>query len=186
MKLNLRRLNIIPAIAPLIIFIFATHFGQAAPIPLTTTSTLTNLKEGLYHSPHGFSIHSGNSGWSALANHIKNDFVAVTYQSPKDSAALTVRVDTLNTPMTIDAYSKKWIKDYPRFGFDILDSKKVRVGQETAHLIDFVSRENQKQLRQILLVKDKKAVTLTCRGTPNTFSATVKSCNEIFRSFKWL
>ena len=159
--------------------------AHAAPIPLTSSSLLTSQKAGIYRSPLGFSVNAGRSGWSVVAEPVPNDYVVATYKSPNSANALTVRVDELEKPLTLEAYSKKWLKDYPRFGFSVLDSKKVKVGNDVAYMLDFVSRENKKQLRQLLFVKNQKAVTLTCRGDQTSFAQTVKSCNEIFRSFKW-
>jgi hypothetical protein len=166
--------------------LLAPFIALAAPIPFTSTSLLTSEKSGIYRSPLGFTIHAGNSGWQAASPTVKNDFVVATYKSTNDASALTVRVDEIKKPISLDEYSKKWLKDYPRFGFDVLTAKKVRVGSEVAYMLDFVSPENKKQLRQILFVKNKNAVTLTCRGDQTDFSKTVRSCNEIIRNFRWL
>jgi hypothetical protein len=171
----------------MILSLLLTPFiALAAPIPFTSTSRLTSEKSGIYRSPLGFTIHAGNSGWQATSPTVKNDFVVATYKSTNDASALTVRVDEIKKPISLDEYSKKWLKDYPRFGFDVLTAKKVRVGSEVAYMLDFVSPENKKQLRQILFVKNKNAVTLTCRGDQTDFSKTVRSCNEIIRNFRWL
>ena len=159
--------------------------AHAAPIPFTSSSQLISEKNGIYRSPLGFSIHAGNSGWKPVPPTVKNDFVVATYKSTLDAAALTVRIDEIKKPITLDEYSKKWLKDYPRFGFDVLTAKKVRIGKEVAYMLDFVSPENKKQLRQILFVKNKNAVTLTCRGDQTGFSKTVRQCNEIIRNFQW-
>ena len=166
--------------------LLAPFIALAAPIPFTSTSLLTSEKSGIYRSPLGFTIHAGNSGWQATSPTVKNDFVVATYKSSTDASALTVRIDEIKKPISLDEYSKKWLKDYPRFGFDVLTAKKVRVGNEVAYMLDFVSPENKKQLRQILFVKNKNAVTLTCRGDQTDISKTVRSCNEIIRNFRWL
>ncbi|MEK6554888.1 MAG: hypothetical protein AABZ31_06600 [Bdellovibrionota bacterium] len=166
-------------------FILSALPALAAPIPFTSSSQLISEKNGIYRSPLGFSIHAGTSGWKPAAPTVKNDFVVATYKSDVDSSALTVRIDEIKKPITLDEYSKKWLKDYPRFGFDVLTAKKVRVGKEIGYMLDFVSPENKKQLRQILFVKNKNAVTLTCRGEQVGFSKTVRQCNEIIRNFKW-
>jgi hypothetical protein len=168
----------------------AAAIAHAAPIPLTSSSILISEKKGIFRSPLGFSLHSGQTNWEQVAAPQDNPFIATIYRAnPSTSgiqAALTVRIDELNEKSNLESYSKKWLKDYPRFGFEILSSKKVRVGSQVAFLLDLVNRENQKQLRQVLFLKDKSAVTLTCRDQMKTFGTTLKSCNSIIRTFRWL
>lgn len=169
----------------LVIGAAATH---AAPIPLTSTSPLVSEKKGIFRSPLGFSLHAANTEWEQIAPPQDNPFIATIYRASDNEgvqAALTVRVDKLNAPMSLESYAKKWLKDYPRFGFEILVSKKVRVGPQIGFLLDLVNRENGKQLRQVLFLHDKNAVTLTCRDDLKTFRTTVKACNQIVRTFRW-
>ncbi len=159
----------------------------AAPIPLTSTSALISRNEGLYRSPLGFSIHASETGWKQLPPPNKNEYIVTMYENRSTStpSALTVRVDELKRPTPLEEYSKKWLRDYPRFGFDVITAKKVRVGDNVGYMLDLLSRENKKQLRQLLFVKDKRAVTLTCRGDRDKFKTTVRDCNEIIRTFRW-
>jgi hypothetical protein len=146
-------------------------------------------KKGLFRSPLGFALDSGHSNWEQVAAPQENPFIATIYRAENSSgiqAALTVRVDQLNEKTSLDSYAKKWLKDYPRFGFEILSSKKVKVGNQVAFLLDLINRENQKQLRQVLFLREKNAVTLTCRDQLKTFSNTLRSCNSIIRTFRWL
>lgn len=161
----------------------------AAPIPFTSSSALISKNAGLYRSPLGFSIHSSETGWKQVPPPNKNEFIVTMYENrdPNSSApaALTVRVDDLKKKTSLEDYSKKWLRDYPRFGFDVITAKKVRVGENVGYMLDLLSRENKKQLRQLLFVKDKQAVTLTCRGDREKFKTTVRDCNDIIRTFRW-
>lgn len=161
--------------------------AQGAPIPLTSTSALISRNDGLYRSPLGFSIHSSDTGWKQLPPPNKNEYIVTMYESLGEAtpSALTVRVDELKKSTPLDEYSKKWLRDYPRFGFDVITAKKVRVGDNVGYMLDLLSRENKKQLRQLLFVKDKRAVTLTCRGERAKFKTTVRDCNDIIRTFRW-
>lgn len=174
----------------LILIFFVTNLAQGAPIPLTSSSLLISEKKGLYRSPLGFSLHLADTDWEHVPAPKDNPFIATIYRSNQHAegvqAALTVRIDELDQKTSLDVYSKKWLKDYPRFGFEILSSKKVRVGSQVAFLLDLVNRENQKQLRQILFLRDKNAVTLTCRDDIKTFNSTLRACNSIIRTFRWL
>lgn len=160
----------------------------AAPLPLTSSSTFISSKNGIFHSPLGFSLHLGQSNWEQVTPPQNNDYIETIYRSVDDNniqAALTVRIDKLDAPTTLQNYSKKWMKDYPRFGFEILAAKNVRVGNNVGFMLDLVNHENAKQLRQLLFVKNKNAVTLTCRDDKKSFTKTLKTCNEIVRTFQW-
>jgi hypothetical protein len=161
---------------------------EAAPIPLTSSSLYISAKPGLFQSPIGFSINSGSTNWVQVMSPKNNEFIEATYHSPGDEnvqAALTMRHEKLSKPEELDSYSKKWMKDYPRFGFDVLAAKKVRVKNEVGFMLDLVNRENSKQLRQLIFVKNSNVVTLTCRDDAQNFLKTLKSCNEIIRTFRW-
>ena len=100
--------------------------------------------------------------------------------------ALTVRVDDMRVIQPLKSYVKKWMKDYTRFGFEVLTAKPIKVGENQAFLLDIVSRETQKQLRQVVFVREKVAVILTCRDGRDSFAKTVQDCNEIVKTFEWV
>ncbi len=168
---------------------FALSVARAAPIPLTTSSKVLTAKPGIFHSPKGFQLNAGDSGWVQASLSGQHPYIVTTYKSETlrngYQAALTVRVDDMQEALDLDDYTKKWMKDYPRLGFEILTSKKVRIGETVGFLLDLVNRDNQIQLRQVLFVKGKTAVNLTCRDHAQNIDATLKSCNEIIRTFKW-
>jgi len=164
------------------------HLLSSAPLPLTSSSLFISNQPGLFRSSLGFSLHTGTTKWVQVPTPPNTPYIEAVYRAPGDEnvqAALTVRVDPLLKNESLDDYSKRWLKDYPRFGFDILAAKKVRVEREVAFLLDLVNRENSKQLRQLVFIKNKRAVTLTCRDDSSGFATTLKSCNEIIRSFRW-
>lgn len=170
---------------PILLFSFKLW---AAPIPLTSSSIFISAKNGLYQSHLGFSLHLAKTNWVQIAKPADNPYIETVYRASHDGqsqAALTVRVEKLSKPSDPLNYAQKWLKDYPRFGFDILSSKRVKIGTETGYLIDMVNNDNAKQLRQVLFVKNLHAVTLTCRDDISDFSQTLKSCNEIIKTFQW-
>jgi hypothetical protein len=112
--------------------------------------------------------------------------VIVRWQSFIASITLSVRVDDLRHPLALKAYVKKWMKDYTRFGFEVLTAKPVKVNENQAFLLDIVSRETQKQLRQVVFLREKTAVILTCRDGRESFAKTVLDCNEIMKTFEWV
>ncbi len=162
--------------------------SAAAPLPLTSSSLFISGQRGLFHSPIGFVINSGNTDWHLAVAPKNNSYIETVYRAPGDNkvqAALTVRAETLLSKTDLDSYAKKWIKDYPRLGFEVLTAKKVRVGEQVGYMLDLLSRENSKQLRQVLFLKGRNTVTLTCRDDVSTFAQSLKSCNDIIRTFHW-
>lgn len=162
----------------------------AAPIPGTSSSALVAQKPGLFYSPKGFSIHSAQTAWiqNAPPKHIPS--LVTVYRAPVvqngQQPALTVRVDDVRPNQGLKSYVKKWMKDYNRFGFEVLTAKPIKIRENQAFLLDIVSRETQKQLRQVVFVKDKTAVILTCRDGRDSFAKTVVDCNEIMKTFEWV
>jgi hypothetical protein len=160
----------------------------AAPIPLTSSSLFISKEKGLFRSPIGFSLHAAHTNWEQIAPPKNNAYIETIYRASSDDhvqAALTVRVDETPQKYNLDEYAEKWMKDYPRFGFDILTAKKVKIGEGVGFMLDLVNRDNSKQLRQVLFIKRKHVVTLTCRDDVASFPTTLKNCNEIMRTFKW-
>ena len=101
------------------------------------------------------------------------------------AASLTVRVDELQKEIPLDKYIQKWMKEYPRYGFDVLGSKPFVQNKQRGYVLDLVNREQGKQLRQVVFLKQKKAVILTCRDRIVSFQDNLKGCNKIIRSFEW-
>lgn len=169
--------------------ILSSQLALAAPIPATSSSTLIGADLGKFISEYGFTIHAGGTSW--IHTEPPKDIAALTtvYRSPKIShgvqPSLTVRVDRLNQSVPLNKYVHQWMKDYPRLGFEVLGAKPLKVAGQNAYLVDVVSREAAKQLRQVVFVKDRVAVVLTCRDHRDTFDETVRVCNDIIKNFKW-
>lgn len=161
----------------------------AAPIPATSSSTLIAPELGRFISPLGFTLSAGRSTWTQDEPPRGIDSIATIYKGPVTAegiqAALTVRVDQFSRKTSLKSYIHKWSKDYPRFGFDILASKPVKVNDQTGYLLDLVNKETEKQIRQVVFLKDRRAVIFTCRDHIRSFSDNLRSCNEIIRTFSW-
>lgn len=190
-----------------------TSSAFAAPIPGTSSSKLISPEIGLFHSPAGFQMNAGKTGWSQVAPPAGNKFIATMYKAQPTAigaqiqrdlhasaktagaaartakagtpASLTVRVDDLDREIPLDKYIQKWMKEYPRYGFDVLASKPFMQAKQKGYVLDLVNRDQGKQLRQVVFVKQKKAVILTCRDQVASFQASLKACNEIIKTFTW-
>lgn len=169
--------------------LFVHLSAGAAPHPATSTSFLIGKDSGRFISQHGFLLNSAATEWVHAPAPKDIASVETVYKAPDSEtgvqAALTVRVDDLKEDLGLKNYIQQWLKDYHRLGFDILASQPVKVGNYKAYMLDLLHGESKKQLRQVIFVRRKKAVVLTCRDHKESFLTTLKSCNEIIRSFRW-
>ena len=150
-------------------------------MPATASSKLVSPQLGLYRSPLGFEISSGTSGWAHAEPPKNNKYVATLYADPKTKASLSVRVDELKK----DMYVSRWSKEYPRYGFDVVGSQTFAQNKQKGYVVDLVNRDTGKQLRQVVFMKKKHAVIMTCRDNIKNFKQSLKDCNQIIRTFSW-
>jgi hypothetical protein len=169
--------------------VFISRTLMAAPFPGAGNPTLIPEKPGLFFSARGFRLDAGATAWiqQPPPKHIPS--LVTIYHAPTpvngQQPALTVRVDELRHTQSVKSYMKQWMQDYNRFGFDVLTAKSVKIGENSAFLLDIISRETKKQLRQVVFMKDKLAVILTCRDQRESFGRTIQDCNQIIKSFSW-
>ncbi len=181
--------DVLNKITSILILLFV-EVVQSAPHPATTSSALIAPQKGLFLSGTGFSLKAEKTNWQ-LKPVDEDSAVNVALFQPilsaklADPPSLTVRVDKLAEKTTLDLFAKKWMRDYPSYGFDVLGAKPVQVSGQRAFLIDLVHPKKEKQLRQVIFQKDSRAVVLTCSDQKSTFGETLKNCNQIIRSFTW-
>lgn len=168
--------------------------ASAAPHP-GATAALAAPKLGIYRSPLGFQISAGESGWKQSAAPSDNRYIATIYAAPKknnqkgdsnDGAMLTVRVDRLAKSTTLERYVHKWTREYPKFGFDVIGSQSFVQKKDKGFVLDLINRDTGKQLRQVVFLKNQKAVIMTCRDQSEMFKTTLQNCNQIIRTFEWV
>lgn len=173
-----------------LVIIFTLSDAHSAPIPGTSSSEFVQSEAGLFRSKHKFTIHANRTQWELSSSEDDSPYLEALFLAPDQGhpvqASLSVRVDQLARKISLKTYMKRWIKDYPRLGFDILSAQKVRVNQQVGFLLDLTNRDNDRQLRQVVFLKERTAVILTCRDHRMTFKQTVKSCNHIIRNFSWM
>ena len=146
-------------------------------------------KLGIYKSKFGFEILAQNSNWIQTNPPKKSRFIETVYRSPvmrnDVRATLTVRVDNMKDQTSIKKYVKRWIKEYPKYGYDVLGSKAFKSGKKRGYVIDLVNARKKRQLRQVIYLNKKTAVLMTCRDHSTSFSSSLKECNKIVRNFRW-
>lgn len=173
-------------------FVFALIFNSqafAAPIPGTSSSALVAPKLGLYKSKFGFEILAKDTAWVQTKPPKKSRFIETVYRSPfmnnNVHASLTVRVDNMKKKTSVKKYVKRWIKEYPKYGYDVLGSKAFKSKGKRGYVIDLMNPKKKRQLRQVIYLKGKTAVLMTCRDHATTFNNSLRECNKIIKNFKW-
>lgn len=170
----------------LILASFVSLFSWSAPFPVTGTSLVTDPSEGRFLEPHGFRLKTSNLRWTVVPDEKASIFQTFKFTSVNnESAQLTVRKDELGQQKNLEVYAKKWMREYPQYGFEILTTKNMQLGGGDALLIDLVHRGKNQQIRQLVLHKNKKVVILTCLDETGKFRSTVSECNQMMTSFSW-
>ena len=173
-------------------FLFALFFQSpvfAAPIPGTTSSKMIAPKLGIYKSKFGFEIMAKNTTWIQTLPPKKSRFIETVYRSPISRnnvrATLTVRVDNMKSGTSLKKYVKRWIKEYPKYGYDVLGSKAFKASGKKGYVIDLVNQKKKRQLRQVIYLNKKTAVLMTCRDHTSSFKGSLRECNNIVKTFNW-
>ncbi|MDZ4660932.1 MAG: hypothetical protein SGJ18_04860 [Pseudomonadota bacterium] len=174
--------------------ILSVPLALASPAPGALMSLGTDTAS-LYRSPLGFKIDSAETAWERISPTKKSKFVITQYRAKESYknifASLTLRRDSLKKKQSLEDYVEKWLGQYPKFGFDVIGSKRLKSKSKDSSrenegfLIDLVSRDGLKQLRQVVYVHDKNAFVLTCRDHKENFKKSLKDCNKIIRSFEF-
>lgn len=192
----------------LILPFFTTAIAVAAPHPGTSSSPLVSSDTGLFFQSLGFKLSTKGTNWKiqptkddsfiqniVLGPQQTNSTVTatgsaadklLTESSNKENPQLNIRTDTLDKKISLENYSKKWMRDYSNFGFETLGQQMIQLGGGKALVVDLVQKKQGKQLRQIILNFEQKVAVLTCVDDKSSFETTLKSCNQIARSFEWM
>jgi hypothetical protein len=134
-------------------------------------------------------MQTAGTDWIQAAPPKNTRYIATMFRSPAMKngihPTLTVRVDQLKKPVALNRYVQRWTKEYPKFGFDVKGTKKFKMAGNEGYVVDLVNNAKQRQLRQVIFMKEKKAVLLTCRDHVSTFKNSLAECNKMIKSFKW-
>jgi hypothetical protein len=169
-----------------------TFASFASPFPATSTSVLTAPDSGLYMSPLGFRLKTDTTNWKFHGPESNSLVVGVVKfqpenpKNPKDSPTLSIRIDQVGKTTSLETYAKRWIRDYPYYGFDIMGTKAITIEGQKGFLIDLVHVKKSRQLRQVVLQKENRAVVMTCSDKREDFEQTLAVCNQIIKTFKWV
>ncbi len=159
--------------------------AYAAPYPGMGSSLLVAPERGLFWQRKGFALRTANSGWE-LAAPQNEASAALRYVKPGSStASLAVQLETLKADLSLENYAKRWIRDYSSYGFEILGTQTFLQNGSKGLVVDLFHKKSDQQLRQILFLKNKNIVILTCKDERKKFTQTLQGCNQISKTFEW-
>lgn len=172
---------------PLFAVLLIPFTSYGAPSPGAGSSLLVAPEMGLFWQRQGFLLKSGATGWSLGSPTAEGEDQEVRYiRTNSKTASLAVKTETIKTDLSLENYAKRWMKDYANYGFDVLGTKTFYQNGTKGLVIDLVHKKSEQQLRQVLFLKNRKAVILTCKDQQKTFQQTISGCNQISKSFEWV
>ncbi|WP_413943437.1 hypothetical protein [Bdellovibrio sp. HCB-162] len=159
----------------------------AAPYPATSSSALTAPEKGLYFLHKGFTLKTEGTNWVPVPGSEQSLLDTVRFSSkdnPKDGS-LSIRTDKVAKTASLDLYTRKWMRDYPNYGFEVISAKNFTLNGSPALVVDMLSRSKNKQIRQVILKNEDRVAIMTCLDDKANFNKALQNCNQIMKSFSW-
>lgn len=172
-------------------FLALAVFTKAAPIPATGSSPFAQALKNTLQA-EDFRVGTFSQEFWELSPQINSTSSSVKawhFQGIKqnNTARFAVHIDRLNSTMDLKQYVKKWIKEYPYLGFEILATNSMQIDGKPAFVIDLSNKVKNKQLRQFVVHNKEKnmAVVMTCTDSKTKFLSTIEKCHDIVKNFQW-
>ncbi len=145
-------------------------------------------EKGINHfKDTSFSLTNNDTDWYLSPPPEGTSGILSIYRGPLQKGTqptLTIRKYTSKTE-NISQFTKKWAREFPLFGFDVLGIKKHSLDKRRAYILDVLNTSTEKQARQIISHNKKEFVILTCMDNIQSFRNSLQKCNSIIQSLKW-
>lgn len=164
--------------------------AYGAPIPATSTSLLTNPEKGIFFTSKGFRLGTEGTEWRLQEDNSLNKGEGTSswrFNSAKSpTATVNLKTDYLKADLTLEAYAKRWMRDYSQLGMDVLGTRAfaVKAGNRGI-VIDLLQPKKKLQLRQAVFLKNKSVVILTCSDEQGQVENLISECNRLIKNFSW-
>lgn len=166
--------------------VLSLQTALAAPHPATSTSALTSPDKGYYFQFRGFNLKTTGTTWVGLnSSESVLDTIKLGPPNSQSEGSLSVRTDKLAKNADLELYTRKWMRDYPSYGFEVLATKNLSLNNQPALLVDMLSRAKNKQIRQVILKRGDTVAVMTCMDQRESFDKTLAQCNQIMKTFSW-
>ena len=137
----------------------------------------------------GLTLSPAKTGWIFLN---ENDYASQGMRfvarplGNRTISSLSLRID--KSPIdSIKKYSEKWLKDYPKFGFELQLAQDAIYGDLKGYEIELVSKKQsgeEKRIHQFITKNDGNFWIFTCSGESAIFDQALKSCQDILKTSK--
>ena len=173
----------------LLTFLFPL-FTHAAPFPTTGSSAVNSPKWNTAFSQMGFSFKLVSDEWVFLENPSQNRLPAnqqidMGFKTLSESARLSLKTETYRGKVNLEAYAKKYLRDYNQYGFEVISSRSIKINGVPAVVIDLMQKNKLTQSRQIFLGADEKITIASCIDKTEMFSLTSNMCNQLINNYNW-
>lgn len=163
---------------------------QAAPFPGMASSVLVNPEYGIFLASQEFRLNTKGTPWRVATSFETDNSVALRLLLDRPTGQLSLKIESLAPGLKLEAYAKKWVKEYAQFGFEILGSQNLNLQGHEVLVMDLIqknrdSTQEQKQLRQVIIHSPKRVAIFTCNDLKENFLATLPLCNSVVKSFSW-
>lgn len=163
------------------------HVSFAAPYPATSSSALTTPEKGLYFLHKGFTLTTEGTTWIPVPGTEQSllDTIRFAAKDRHSEGSLSIRTDKVSKNASLELYTRKWMRDYPNYGFEVISAKNFTLNGSPALVVDMLSRAKKKQIRQVILKNEDRVAIMTCLDDQERFSKSLQNCNQIMKSFSW-
>lgn len=163
---------------------------QAAPFPTTGSSVVNSPKWNTAFSQMGFSFKLVSDEWVFLDNPAQNRMPAnpqidMGFKTLSESARLSLKTETYRGKVNLEAYAKKYLRDYNQYGFEVISSRSIKINNIPAVVIDLMQKNKLTQSRQIFLGAGEKITIASCIDKAELFSLTSNMCNQLINNYAW-
>jgi len=153
-------------------------------------------------SPHEYydptrhlTLGNGNTNWDFFA---PNDLTSKTISRDKElqfvarspfiiedglQPTLTLRLDHGNWN-TARAYGERWLKDFPKFGYELQMSRDTSLGNLSGFEIELNATRSKHVIRQFIVKSKQEFWVFTCTSDQKHFSVTWAACERILKTSK--
>lgn len=158
------------------------------PNSYSAVNKRVNKEKSINHfQDTSFSLTSNDTDWYLSPPPAGTNGILSIYRGPLQQGTqptLTIRKHSSEIE-NITRFTKKWAREFPLFGFDVLGIKKHSLDKRRAYILDVVNNSTEKQARQVISHNKKEFVILTCMDHIQSFRNSLQKCNSIIQTLKW-
>jgi len=132
----------------------------------------------------GWDIFSGDDTTSKTTTNDQKLQIVVRAPTVSPSgiqSTLTMRVDKGDW-RSARTYAEKWLKDFPKFGFELQGAKDSKYGNLVGYDMELTSKDTQRRARQFVVRQPHEMWIFTCSADSASFQEAWKACEKILNT----